>query len=111
MARQTATLSADGQSTPFQIYQRADELYEASAFLFGSAFGGGTLILQLSPDNGTTWFTAKDIANNAVSATTNSYFNLRVPAKATSNSNAFLARWSLSGATDPVLTPILIDNR
>lgn len=62
-------------------------------------FGGATCTLQVSND-GSTWFTAKDTQGNAVTATTDTFFELSIAAR-------FL-RPSLSGGSGNSVDAILV---
>ena len=66
-----------GATTRYSYAQKVDRNTVKSVMIQGYSTGTttaasftGTFTLQCSPDNGTTWITAKDVGGNAISATT-----------------------------------------
>lgn len=70
----------------------------AGAIQISGTFGGATVILQQSND-GSTWFTAKDVFGDDVSATANAIFEISL--------SALYIRPSISGGTGDAVNVIL----
>ena len=80
------TLSANGSTASFSYLAQS----RATFWVFGT-FSSGTVILQASRDNGTTWIT---VPNTTLTA--NGYVNFQI-------NSVCLIRATLSGATSPNL--------
>ncbi len=79
---------------------------------FGT-FGSGTVTLQVSPDNGSTWIDILDEVGNPVAFTANGSKNFTIAS--TSNnpiaSEITRLRFNLAGSTAPSLTLVIADVR
>lgn len=71
----------------------------ASVQIDGTFNGGTTAVLQVSND-GSTWFTAKDVLGTAVSATADAYFELSLAAR--------YARMSVASGSSDSITAVLV---
>jgi hypothetical protein len=66
------------------------------AYVWATNFGGGTVTIECSPDQGTTWFTCKHLADDGdATFTSNGYVDLQPV-----GSDAWI-RAVLSGSTSP----------
>lgn len=65
-------------------------------YVWGTDFGGGTVNIQCSPDEGTTWFDCQKKSGLIAGSTAKDCFQLQPLA------NNVLIRAVLSGATNPV---------
>lgn len=79
-------LAADGQSSEYSFVNGADGV---ATFLIWGTLGGGTIVIEVSPDGGTTWIPT------AISRTTPGMESLSLSA------GSYLIRANLSGATAP----------
>jgi len=112
MAKYTATLAADGSTAVCQIDRRRADTnnWQATAFVRGT-FGSGTVVLQFSPDGGTTKITGKDWTGTALSATAASMFVLQPMGNGSHNDHFITVYATISGSTNPAITVELFDNR
>lgn len=84
------SFAADGNSASFMLPEGSDTI----AWAAQGTWGSGTLALQVSPDGGTTWRKVDSATANAL--------------KHTANVTDLLARFSLSGSTNPALTAYVV---
>jgi len=92
-----ATFAANGSTAT-----RSHEGDAVFAFSATGTFGSGTVVLQWSPDSGTTWITVKTQQGTDVSLTAAGYFTrIYLPF-------GCLVRATLTGATSPSITVNLI---
>lgn len=111
MAKNTITFSADANTELATIIRRHDsQSYAASIFVKGDD-GGGTWTLQVSPDDGTTKYTVKDVLGNNITGTANGYYNYVLSGDSSNNSGNMKLYIDLTGSTNPTLTVINYDNR
>lgn len=98
------SISADGQTllgTSGKWYaSRGERLARATLFVTGD-FGSGTVTLQASPDNGTTWVGVPDAAGNTVSFTANGIINFEL---FSNPENPVMLRYNLAGSSSPAIT-------
>lgn len=85
------------------------DIYEATIFVTGT-FGGGTVVIQASPDNGTTKVTLKDTTGTVVSVTANDVYNVRL-GNANKNGDSIKLYATMSGSTSPTVSVAVFDNR
>lgn len=111
MALNTITFSADANTALATIVRRHDtQSYAGSIFVKGS-FGGGTWTLQVSPDNGTTKYTVKDVLGNNITGTGEAYFNYVLSGDSSGINNNMTLYVNLAGSASPSITVLNYDNR
>lgn len=89
-------VTADTDGSAFEIPQRAGRgLWHNlfSLYVWSSDFGGGTVTLQVSPDNGVNWFTARTVDEGQATTTISDVLTVRL--------RGSRVRAKLSGATSP----------
>lgn len=116
MAKFTKTLTVDADVAICQIDRRRGDAnnWQATVFIYsggGSAFGGGTVLIKLSPDQGTTKIAAKDWNGTAISATTASQFCMQPCGNGSHLADYITVYASLTGSTTPTIIVDLFDNR
>lgn len=113
MSKHTALLN-DNESVLITTVGRGTEMdmYETSVFvgLTSDDFGGGTVTIQASPDNGTTKTTLKDVAGTVVSITENDVYNIRLGYAGQLGGEIEIYA-TMTGGTDPSVNIIAFDNR
>lgn len=105
--------SLTAQNTRIELLKvhkpRSLDFYYASIFVFGT-FGGGTVSIQASPDNGTTFITLNNEAGTAATFTANGMMNLKTGVNDKLEGDLILYA-SIATATNPSLTVTVFDNR
>lgn len=91
---QTFNLTADGSTTALPVYGN----FTVAAF---GTWGSGSLVIQASFDDGTTWIDLTDANGNVVTLTSNTARNVEV--------GFAKVRVTLSGATSPDLDIVMDD--
>lgn len=89
------------------------DAYEMTVFVVGGGgndFGGGTVTIQASPDNGTTKVTLKDVAGTVVSITEDDIYNIRLLYAGKLGEEIEIYA-TMAGATSPTVDVIACDNR
>jgi len=108
MATQVTTFTTNTTTKIMSIHKKRDLLnWQGTIWVYGT-FGGGTLALYASPDNGTTKIAMPDLSGVAVTATANSIFQSVMCANNTNSPITLYA--TLTGATNPNLTVRIDDN-
>jgi len=90
--QRTFTFTANGSSVQFPIGTTGLDV----GFAAWGTWGSGTLAFQVSPDGGTTWFNVDTLTADGIKHI------------AGSNSQEVLARVTLTGATSPSLTCVVV---
>lgn len=111
MAYFTTSLAADGTAVIATLDRRRDSNNWNGTFFIHGTFGSGTLVIQASPDGGTTKVALKDFTGNAISATSAAVFNSQPMGNTNINTKQITLYAVLSGSTNPVLSVDLFDNR
>lgn len=109
MAKYTSTIVADG-STLLCTIDRNRNLpsFMATVCAYGT-FGSGTLILQISPDGGTTKLTIKDNNSVAISLTASGTANIEL-LTGSKNTDGLQLYATLTGSTNPSITVATFSN-
>jgi hypothetical protein len=113
MAKYSVPFTADVALTKVcTVNRRRDaQAWEATAIVYGSAFGGGTVTLFVSPDAGVTKVPLRDyVSGTAVSiATAGAMAFLRLGSGGT-NTDELIIYATLAGSTAPSLVLAIFDN-
>lgn len=96
----SATFAADGTKKVTNVKRVNGTKYAASIYIAGG-FGGGTLTLHASIDNGATLIPIKDSAGAAISVTVNDLFFIELGGGQDEDEQIYA---TLSGSTAPSLT-------
>lgn len=112
MAKFTQTITADGDTAICQIDRRRGDAnnWQATAFIYGT-FGSGTVLLKLSPDQGTTKIAIKDWNGTAISATSSAVFTTQPVGNGAKNSDFITLYASVSGSSAASIKVDIFDNR
>ncbi len=112
MASYTINFAADASLTKVctvNIPGTATEWF-ANSYVYGT-FGGGTVTLFVSPDNGTTKIALKDaISGTAVSVASTAAMNTLRLGSGNKNNDKAIIYATLAGATNPNLNVTIQDN-
>ncbi len=110
--RFTAILTSDTFTKICDIMRRRGDAnnWTATAFVYGT-FGGGTAALQLSPDNGTTRFTARAWTGSTMSTTAAQVYSFQPQGNGTEIDEFITLYGSLTGSTGASVTFEVFDNR
>jgi len=107
------TVSADGNTDIAWHINRVDSPPRATLYVFGGGgnnFGSGTVTLQASPDDGTTFIDVPDVAGTAVAFTANGMTNFELySSRNIKTGEVTQLRLALAGSTAPTIRYI-IDN-
>ena len=113
MSKHTATLTDNESVFLATVGKRCGiDMYEITVCVYdggGNGFGGGTVTLQASPDNGTTKVTLRDIAGTIVSITQDDIYNIRL-GYANKNGEELQIYATMAGATAPTVNVAAYDN-
>ncbi len=110
MARTTATITSNASVLIGRINRpRAADFYGATLLLRGT-FGGGTVTVQVSPDNGTTLLTLETPSGVGLAATANRCITLPLIGNGSTNADQLQLYVTVAGATSPNITVDLFDN-
>lgn len=111
MANRSYTLSANGNTKIGSVNAgNRDKLTWQALVCVNGTFGGGTVTLAVSPDNGTTLLTLKTKMENALSLTANGYANIEIAGFPNNNTVPLNVYAVLAGATSPAVTVTVFDN-
>lgn len=108
MARTLKNLAADGNVTFTLLPPVGGQGRNVFTLYAIGTWGSGTLVLDSSPDAGTTYVDVNDSSGTQVSFTADGQVNFELQ---TSNSDPVILKATLSGSSSPDLDVILFDSR
>lgn len=111
MARYTTVIISSNASAKLcNIHRRRPAYAFIATVLVSGTFGGGTVALGVSPDNGTTIFPIKDETGNAQSVTALGAMLTKPLGDSNSNGDGLSLWVTVSGATSPNISINTFDN-
>jgi len=113
MAKFTTTLTTDTFAKVCDIIRRRGDAnnWQATAFVTGTP-GGATATIQLSPDNGTTRFTARDWNGSSMTSSLTAVYTFQPQGNGAQNDD-FISVWAAlaSSSSTTNVTFTVFDNR